>query len=124
MTKLLVGIDKVEASMDDILVYGSDIKELNNTTATVIQRIKDAGLTLNKDKCEVGVDKIKFLGHILSQNGVEIDTDKVDIISKLRETTSKIELQRLLGMVTYLAKLISNLSEITHPLRKLLEKGC
>lgn len=61
MTKLLSGIGKVEVSMDNILIYAVDRKELDTITEAVIQRIKDAGLTLNRDKCEFGVDKIKFL---------------------------------------------------------------
>lgn len=122
MTKLLSGIDKAEASMDDILIYATDKTELNKTTEAVIKRIKDAGLTLNKEKCEFGVPKIKFLGHLLSERGVDLDMEKVEAINKLRIPENKTELQRLLGMVTYLGKYIPKLSEITQPLRKLLEK--
>lgn len=64
--------------------------------------------------------KIKFLGHMLSAKGVEIDPEKVEAIGKLREPENKTELQRLLGMVTYLAKFIPNLSQITQPMRELL----
>lgn len=122
MTKLLAGIEKVEVSMDDILIYANDLKELDNTTSAVIKRIKDGGLTLNKDKCEFGTKRIKFLGHILTEQGVEVDPEKVQAIDRLQMPSNKTELQRLLGMVTYLAKFIPNLSEITQPLRKLLEK--
>lgn len=122
MTKLLTGIEKAEASMDDILIYAADKEELDKTTAEVMKRIKNAGLTLNKEKCEFHVSKIKFLGHMLSARGVEVDPEKVEAISKLREPDNKTELQRILGMVTYLAKFIPNLSQITQPMRKLLEK--
>lgn len=121
-SKLLCGIDNTEASMDDILIYASDETELDKTTAAVIKRIEDAGLTLNKNKFEFAVPKIKFLGHVLSEHGVEIDPEKVAAIEKLRVPTNKTELQRLLGMATYVAKFIPNLSEITQPLRKLLEE--
>lgn len=122
MCKLLSGIEKAEASMDDILIYGTNAAELQETTAKVIKRIEMAGLTLNKEKCEFEVPRIKFLGHLLSANGVEIDAEKVEAIGKLRVPENKTELQRLLGMVTYCAKFIPNLSSITQPLRKLLEK--
>lgn len=110
MTTLLTGIDNAEASMDDILIFVKDLAHLEKTTAEVLKRIEKAGLTLNKDKCEFKMSKIKFLGHMLSENGVEIDSDKVEAIRKLREPENKPELQRLLGMVTYLAKFIPNLS--------------
>lgn len=109
--------------MDDILIYGSNKAELDRTTKEVIKRIKTAGLTLNKDKREFGKEKIKFLGHLLSSKGVEVDLEKVEAIKNLREPQNKTELQRLLGMVTYLAKFIPNLSDLTQPLRKLLEKN-
>lgn len=117
MTMLLTGIEKAEASMDDILIYAANKNELEKTTAEVIERINNAGLTLNKEKCEFQVPKIKFLGHMLSEQGVEIDPEKVEAINKLREPENKKELQRIIGMVTYLAKFIPNLSEITQPLR-------
>lgn len=122
MSKLLTGIQNAEASMDDILIFASTKEELQNTTQEVINRIKSAGLTLNKEKCEFEVAKIKFLGHLLSAQGVEIDNEKVEAIGRLRQPENKTELQRLLGMVTYLAKFIPNLSAITHPMRLLLEK--
>lgn len=122
LTKLLDGIDNVEASMDDILIHGSCKEELKKTTEIVIRRINQTGLTLKKKKRVFGVPKIKFLGHMLSANGVAIDPEKVGAIGQLRVPESKPELQRLLGMVTYLAKFIPNLSQITQPLRRLLEK--
>lgn len=122
MTKLLTGIDKAEASMDDILIFAADKAELQKTTDQVLARIEKAGLTLNKDKCEFEKSKIKFLGHMLGPKGVEIDPEKVEAIGKLREPENRPELQRLLGMVTYLAKFIPNLSQITQPLRALLVK--
>lgn len=122
MSKLLAGIDNAEASMDDILIFARDKAELKKATAEVIDRIAKAGLTLNKEKCEFEVTTIKFLGHVLSAKGVAIDPEKVEAISKLRVPDNKTELQRLLGMVTYLAKFIPNLSQITQPMRKLLEK--
>lgn len=122
MSNLLKDIEKAEASMDDILIYAATKAELDIITNKVIKRIKDAGLTLNKDKCEFGVPKIKFLGHLLSAQGVEIDPEKVTAINQLKDPENKAELQRLLGMVTYLAKFIPKLSEMTYPLRQLIEK--
>lgn len=75
--------------MDDILIYGSNKAELDRTTKEVIKRIKTAGLTLNKDKREFGKEKIKFLGHLLSSKGVEVDLEKVEAIKNLREPQNK-----------------------------------
>lgn len=68
------------------------------------------------------MQKVKFLGHIFTENGIKADNEKIEAIQHLREPSNVKELQRLLGMVTYLGKFIPNLSELTEPLRKLLHK--
>lgn len=122
MSQMLSGINNAEASMDDIIIFAKDANELRKIQKQVIKRIEESGLTLSKEKCEFEVSKLKFLGHILSAKGMELDNEKVEAIKKLKEPQNKTELQRFLGMVTYLQKFIPNMSELTQPLRKLLEK--
>lgn len=123
MSDLLSDLDQVEVSMDDILIHAETIEQLKLIQDEVTKRIKNAGLTLNDEKCEYGKERIRFLGHILSAKGLEADDSKVITIDSLKMPTNKTELQRFLGMVTYLSKFIPNMSERTQPLRKLLEKG-
>ena len=63
-----------------------------------------------------------FLGHIISSEGLKIDPSKTEAITKIPLPRSFNELQRFLGMVNYLGKLIPNLAEHTTPLRNLLKK--
>ena len=63
-----------------------------------------------------------FLGHIISSEGIKIDPSKTEAITKIPLPRSFNELQRFLGMVNYLGKLIPNLAEHTTPLRNLLKK--
>lgn len=107
--------------MDSTLIYVTNKRELEKTTAVMIQGIEEAGLTINKGKCMFFVAKIKFRGRILSTRNMELHPEVVDVFGKLREPENKTELQRLPDMVTYLAKIIPNLSDITHLPRKLLE---
>lgn len=122
MCSVLKGIPNTQCSMDDILIHAKSKDELKKVTKRVIDAINKAGLKLNKEKCIFEAKKIGFLGHILSEKGVSIDPHKVEAINNLKTPTNRTELQRLLGMVTYLNKFIPNLSELTDPLRKLLKK--
>lgn len=122
MCKTLEGIENCESAADDPLIHAQTLAALRSRTKEVIGRLTEAGFTLNMDKCEFEKEKIKFLGHIFSAEGYEADGDKINAIQRLKAPTTVKELQRLLGMVTYLAKFISNLSEITEPLRVLLLK--
>ncbi|GBP16998.1 Retrovirus-related Pol polyprotein from transposon 17.6 [Eumeta japonica] len=97
--------------------------ELQKTVHEVIETLKGSGFKLNKTKCIFEATRIKFLGHIVSANGLEADPDKVEAINAMKTPTNKTELQRLLGTITYLNKFIPNMSDLTNPLRDLLHKN-
>ena len=65
-------------------------------------KIRESGLKLLKSKCIFGVQSITFLGHKLSSTGISPDPQKVKAISEMPKLTSKMDLQRFLGMVAYL----------------------
>ena len=122
ITNILQGIEGVENSMDDILIHAPDINTLRARTKLVLQALRNAGAKLNKEKCEFEVQKVKYLGHILSSEGIIIDPEKVEAIDRIKAPNCKKDLQRLLGMIQYLQKFIPNLSEKTHNMRLLLKK--
>ena len=71
---------------------------------TVLIKIHDAGLTLNKGKCQFNTTSIKFLGQIFDQEGVKADPTMVQAILKLEPPTNVKELRYLLGMANQLSK--------------------
>ena len=91
-------------------------------TNQVIKAFQDNGLKLNKEKCQFYVRKVKLLGHILSEEGIKSDPEKIVIIKNMKIPNNINQLQRLLVMITYLAKCIPACSEITATLRELLKK--
>ena len=89
----------------------------------MLDQIKKPGLKLNKIKCVFGVNEFKFCGHIFSDQGVKADPDKISAITDMSLSKDATELRRFLGMITYLAKFVKNLSSKSSLLRKLLEKN-
>ena len=79
-------------------------------------------MKLNKSKCVFSAAEISFLGHIISVDGLKVDPGKCDAIINMPIPNNKTELQRFLGIINYVGKFIPNLSNITEPLRVLLEK--
>lgn len=63
------------------------------------------------------------MGHIITPEGIKPDSEKVEAINKLEMPKDVKSLQRLLGMVNYVAKFIPKHSELTEPLRILLQKN-
>lgn len=122
LTNLLSKFKNVRVSIDDIFIHAKNRKELHKTVSEVIEVLKISGFKLNKNKCIFEAKKLKFLGHIVSAKGLEADPEKVEAIQAMKTPTNKKELQRLLGMITYLNKFIPNMSDLTNPLRDLLHK--
>ena len=85
-------------------------------------KISKRGLKLNKNKCQIGVKSIVFLGHIISFEGLKVDPAKNEAITKIPLPNSVHELQRLLGMITHSGNFISKFAEVSSTLRTLLKK--
>lgn len=83
---------------------------------------QSVNLKLNKDKCEFAVKSLTFVRDVLSEGGVSPDPRKTSAIAHMEKPQTKDEVQRILGLVTYLAKFIPNLCIISAPLRVLLEQ--
>ena len=75
---MLSGLEGVVYLIDDVLIYAGDEQQHDaRLIKSVLQRIASAGTTLNTDKCSFRQCQIKFLGHILNENGVSADPEKL-----------------------------------------------
>ena len=99
MNELLEGLEGVVVYMDDILVYGSNMKEHDERLSKVLHVLKENGLKLNDSKCHYRQSELKFLGQSISKDGVGISRDKVAAIQNLAPPTNVTELKRALGMI-------------------------
>ena len=75
MSTILSGLDRVVCLVDDILVFGSSQQEHDEWLKAVLRRIKEAGLTLNKQKWQFGKSSMRFLGQVVDATGVKPDPD-------------------------------------------------
>ena len=116
MSEMFKDIEGVEVVVDDLLIW-AETERLRK----VLERARQRNLKLNEAKSQIKLDEIHYIGHILNKDGLKPDPEKIKAISPMKKTQNKEELQRFLGMVTYLAKFIPNLSQSAAPLRTLLE---
>lgn len=108
--------------IDDILIAGADENEHDEILRKVISRAKQYNVKFNADKLQYRVDKVKYLGHIISADGIACDPDRMTAIHNLGHPTNKQDLQKLYGMINYVRNFVPNLSEISQPLREILKK--
>lgn len=118
MERVLSGIDDIEIYIDDVLIRARNEEELEATTRRVIEALEANNLTLNKSKCEFRRKTITFLGHQISEKGINIDEKKVETIRKFRRPTTPSELKSFLGITSFLGPHFKDLAHMTHPLRK------
>ena len=74
--------------MDDITVYGGSFEECLINLETILYRCIEKNLVLNWEKCHFMVSHGIVLGHILLEKGIEVDKEKIDLISKLPPPTN------------------------------------
>ena len=123
MEKTLVGVEGVLCHMDDILVFGHTKDEHDARLEATLQKLHSAGVTLNPSKCQFERTELRFLGHLLTEQGIQPDPEKTAAISNMPPPANVKELRRFMGMINHLGKFSDRLAMLTRPLRELLSKG-
>ena len=126
MQQVLQGLKGVEVLADDIIIFGCGennieaMKDHNKNLEKLLERLKIENCKLNREKLKLCQKSIRFYGHILTEDGLKADELKVKAIQDFPEPQDKKELQRFLGMITYLGRFIPKLSSEVSKLRHLL----
>ncbi|XP_036340795.1 uncharacterized protein K02A2.6-like [Rhagoletis pomonella] len=119
--KLLCSCKNAFNYIDDIIIFGKTEEEHDEAVKRVVDVFRDNNSMLNEKKCIWKAQKLKFLGHLLSEEGIAPDPDKIETIRDFRPPQSKEEVRSFLGLVTYVGKFLPDLADTTEPLRKLLK---
>ena len=120
VAEIIDGIENVANDQDDIIVFGRDKEQHDKALRDVLDRIRESGLKLNEKKFRIGVTDTTFLAHVITPEGIKPDPRKIEAVTNMPPLSNKMEVQRFLGMVTYLGKFLPNLSGETASMRQLL----
>ena len=110
-------------SSDDIIVYRKTKEEHDARVCKVLERLRDRGLTLNPDKSKFCMDRLVFMGNVLSRKGIAPDEVKMEAILHAKERKNVSEVRSFLGLVNFNARFIPGLAIIAEPLRRLTKKN-
>ncbi|XP_060769073.1 uncharacterized protein K02A2.6-like [Neoarius graeffei] len=116
------GLPGVATIVNDILAFGKTKLEHDNNLRAMLRCMRERGVRLNPDKCQICVPEVSYFGHTLSCEGVKLDPAKVKAIREMQPPTNRGELETILGMANYLARFAPRLSEVNAPLRQLLKQ--
>jgi len=115
-------LDKfVVVFIDDILIYSKTKKEHAEHLRIVMTRLRDHQLYAKFSKCEFWLDKVHFLGHVLSAEGVAVDLGKVEDVLNWKPPTMVHEVCSFLSMAGYYRRFILDFSRVAKPITALLK---
>lgn len=122
MAMALRGLKCILAYLDDCLIFSSSFEDHVRDLQSVFDRFKAVNMKLKPNKCRLFQTSTKFLGHVVSNKGIEVDTDKVACIKAWPFPKTVSELRSFLGTCTYYRQFVRNFSAIAEPLNQMLRK--
>ena len=112
----------VKNYLDDIVVWAPNFPLLLKRLDELFKLFKEKGVKLNLKKCQIGQKEIKFLGHIISQDGCRPCPDNISAIKSMKSPTNVKEVRRFLGMCGFYRKHIDGYAKIAVPMTNLLKE--
>ena len=120
ISKALEGLSHfVTAYLDDIIIFSKTEEEHLQHLEIIFERLCEAGLKLNRSKCSFIKMHREFLGHLISEKGIEPMPDKLSAIKEMPAPRNPKEIKQFLGLVGYYQKFIPRFSDIAKPLMSL-----
>ena len=108
--------------LDDIICDGNSFDSALINLKAILQRLREAGLRLNPKKCKLLQQSVRFLGHVVSAQGVAPDPDKIQAVRDRYVPQTVKEVRGFVGFTSYYRKFINNFAQIMHPITELNKK--
>ena len=108
--------------IDDILIYSGSKEDHEEHLRVVLRILRENQLYAKFSKCQLWLDNVAFLGHVISAEGVYVDPQKIKAIVNWKPPTNVTEIRSFLGLAGYYRKFVEGFSKLAAPLTKLTRK--
>ena len=109
--------------IDDIIIPGPTVDESLTRLEHVFERLREANLKLKPSKCILFQKSVKFLGHIVSEEGIHTDPEKVKAVQDWPVPRNVKEVKSFLGLCSYYRKFVQGFADIARPMHHACKKG-
>jgi len=123
MAMVLRGLTCCLAYIDDTICFSGSFEDHLVDLEAVFDRFRRIGLKLKAQKCRLFQTRCKFVGHIVSKEGIEVDPTKVGCIVNWQFPRTVSKLRSFLGLCSYYCMYIKGFANIADPLTECLRKG-
>ena len=121
MEQTLADLTDTMAYLDDIIIYSHTFEEHLERLEAVFCKLQEQGLKLKPAKCHMFRKKVNYLGHVISEHGIEADPAKIEVVKKWPIPQTIQELRSALGFFRYYCHFVKDYSQLTKPLHELLK---
>lgn len=112
-------LKEVLVFLDDLIVFSNSLEEHESRLLRVLHRLRDYGLKLSPEKCKFFQSSVRYLGHVVSEHGVETDPEKISALKSWPVPRTLKELRSFLGFAGYYRRFINNYAALAKPLNDL-----
>ena len=106
--------------LDDIIIFAKSFEEHLERLQMVFEKLREAGIKLSPKKCSLFMKRVRYVGHIVSESGIEPDGEKIAKVLDWPTPTSREQVRQFLGFIGYYRKFIRDFAKIARPLSDLL----
>jgi transposase InsO family protein len=108
--------------LDDVLIFSETLEEHTEHVTAVLETLSEAGMILNLDKCQFFVMEVKFLGHIVSAEGIRPDPENIAKVLEWPVPRTITDVRGFNNLANHYARYIENFAGLALPLTD-LQKG-
>ena len=109
--------------IDDILMYSKDLENHDTHLQVVLETLRKERFNAKLSKCEFWLREVSFLGHIVSEEGIQVDPKKVEVIIEWKPLRNVTEVRSFLGLVGYYRRFVKGFSMTVAPMTRLIQKN-
>ena len=110
---------KCEVYIDDVVIYGKTEEEFASNLRAVLERLDSKGITVNPAKCKFGVTEVEYVGHMISQKGINMSPEKKKKVLDFPVPETTKQLRGFLGLVNYFRDHIRGFATTCAPMHAL-----
>jgi len=111
------------AYLDDVFTFSGTIEDHEKFLRIVFTRLRENKLYLKQSKCMLYAKEMECLGHVIDDNGIHPDVDKLQRIRDWRTPRNYHDIQRFVGLVNYVANFLPDVTAYTSPLQGMVQNG-